>query len=97
MKICAYGAAAKGNTFLNYCGIKKDLIPYVIDRNTYKQNKYLPGSLIPIYDEDFLIKDKPDFIIIIPWNLSSEIIKQLNYARDWGCKFITYIPNLAIN
>ena len=95
-KICAYGAAAKGNTFLNYCGVKKDLIPYVIDRNTSKQNKYLPGSLIPIYDEAQLKQDKPDYIVILPWNLKSELVKQLAYVREWNCKFITYIPKLEI-
>ncbi|HRI00838.1 MAG TPA: class I SAM-dependent methyltransferase [Saprospiraceae bacterium] len=92
--VAAYGAAAKGNTLLNYCGIKNDLISYVIDLNPSKQNKYLPGSYIPVFDETYLISHKPDVLIILPWNIKDEIILQLNYAKEWGCKFYIAIPSL---
>ncbi|MCL4428073.1 MAG: class I SAM-dependent methyltransferase [Deltaproteobacteria bacterium] len=95
-KVAAYGAAAKGNTLLNYCGVKKDLISFIVDKNPYKQNKFLPGSHIPIVSEDVLIKEKPEFIIIIPWNIKDEILNQLAYARKWNSKFITVIPKFAI-
>jgi SAM-dependent methyltransferase len=96
-KIIAYGAAAKGNTLLNYCGIKGiDLIEYVVDASPVKQNKYLPGSRIPVCSVDQIEKDKPDFIIIFPWNLKSEITNQLDFVRNWGCKFVVAIPNLQI-
>ena len=95
-KITAYGAAAKGNTLINYCGIKNDLIDYVIDLNPHKQNKYLPGSHIPVATEDKLRNEKPDFVIILPWNLKDEIMKQLSYIKDWNGKFIVAIPELKI-
>lgn len=95
-KVAAYGAAAKGNTFLNYCGIKNDLIDFVVDANPYKQKKWLPSSHIPVVDETVLEERKPDYIIIFPWNLKSEIVDQLNYVRSWGCKFVTVIPMLEI-
>ena len=95
-KIVAYGAAAKGNTLLNYCGIKQDLINFVVDASPYKQGKYLPGSHIPIYNEDQLKIFKPDFIIIFPWNIKDEIIDQLKYIREWGGKFVIVIPKLSI-
>ena len=94
-KVAAYGAAAKGNTLLNYCGVKKDLISFIVDKNPYKQNKFLPGSHIPIVSEDVLIKEKPEFIIIIPWNIKDEIINQLTYARKWNAKFIMVIPKFT--
>lgn len=95
--IAAYGAAAKGNTLLNFSGIKDDLIEFVVDKNPQKQNKFLPGSHIPICNEEKLKKLKPDFIVIFPWNLKEEIYQQLSYAREWGCKFVTAIPKLEIN
>jgi SAM-dependent methyltransferase len=96
-KIIAYGAAAKGNTLLNYCGIKGiDLIEYVVDASPVKQDKYLPGSRIPVCSVDQIEKDKPDFIIIFPWNLKSEITNQLDFVRNWGCKFVVAVPNLQI-
>ena len=95
-KVAAYGAAAKGNTLLNYCGIKNDLVDYVADANPNKQNKFLPASHIPVRDEAFLKKDKPDFIIILPWNLKEEIIEQLSYAKEWNAKFVIPIPELQI-
>jgi hypothetical protein len=94
--VAAYGAAAKGNTLLNYCGIKNDLIDFVVDANPHKQNKFLPGSHIPVVNEDYLKEKRPDFIIIFPWNLKIEIIQQLAYIKDWGGKFVIPIPELEI-
>lgn len=95
-KVLAYGAAAKGNTLLNYAGIRPDLLTAVIDRNPAKQGKYLPGNRIPIISEDEIKKHKPDYILILPWNLKHEVIKQLNYIRDWNGKFLTVIPSIEI-
>ena len=96
-KIIGYGAAAKGNTLLNYCGIKgNDLIEFVVDASPYKQNKLLPGSRIPVYGKEKIETYKPDFVIIFPWNLKDEISEQLNYVRVWGCKFVIAIPELKI-
>jgi hypothetical protein len=95
-KVAAYGAAAKGNTLLNYCGIKSDQIDFVVDANPHKQNKFLPASHIPVYNEQHLKDSKPDYIIILPWNLKEEIVKQLDYANSWGAKFVVPIPNLQI-
>lgn len=95
-KVAAYGAAAKGNTLLNYCGVKNDFIEFVIDKSPHKQNKYLPGSHIPIVSEDILETKHPDYIIILPWNIKDEIIKQLSYVKNWKCSFIVPIPELKI-
>jgi hypothetical protein len=95
-KVAAYGAAAKGNTLLNYCGVKSDLIDFVVDANPHKQNKYLPASHIPVLNEEHLRNEKPDFILILPWNLKEEIVKQLEYTRSWGAKFVVPIPNLHL-
>ena len=96
-KVIGYGAASKGNTLINYCGIKgRDLINFVVDASPYKQNKFLPGSHIPVYDENKLKNFKPDYVIILPWNLKSEISEQLTYIKDWGGKFVIFIPKLTI-
>lgn len=95
-KIAAYGAAAKGNTLLNYCGIKNDLIDYVVDANPNKQNKWLPASHIPVVSEVQLKNDKPDYVLILPWNLEKEIMEQLSYIKDWDGKFVIPIPSLKI-
>ena len=95
-KIAGYGAAAKGNTLLNYCGIKNDIIDFVVDANPNKQDKFLPASHIPVVNEDHLKKEKPDFIIIFPWNIKDEIFKQLNYVKEWGGKFVIPIPTLEV-
>lgn len=95
-KIAAYGAAAKGNTLLNYCGIKQDLIEFVVDANPHKQGKWLPASHIPVVKESELKKAQPDFVIILPWNLKEEITRQLAYIKDWGGKFVIPIPQLEI-
>ena len=96
-KVIGYGAAAKGNTLLNYCGIKgTDLINFVVDASPHKQNKFLPGSRIPVLGLDRIEKYKPDYVIIFPWNLSKEIQEQLQYIQDWGGKFVVFIPKIAI-
>ena len=96
-KVIGYGAAAKGNTLLNYCGIKgTDLINFVVDASPHKQNKFLPGSRIPVLGLDRIEKYKPDYVIIFPWNLSKEIQEQLQYIRDWGGKFVVFIPKIEI-
>jgi 2-polyprenyl-3-methyl-5-hydroxy-6-metoxy-1,4-benzoquinol methylase len=95
-KVAAYGAAAKGNTLLNYCGVKNDMIAYVVDANPHKQNKFLPASHIPVVDESHLRSDKPDFVIVLPWNLKDEIVSQLTYIKEWGGKFVVPIPALQI-
>ena len=94
--VAAYGAAAKGNTLLNYCGIKSDLIDFVCDRAESKQGRFLPGSRIPVVTENAMKERKPDYVVIFPWNIRSEIEKQLEYIRDWGGKFVTAIPELRI-
>jgi predicted TPR repeat methyltransferase len=93
-KVVAYGAAAKGNTLLNYAGIRPDLLSMVVDRNPAKQNKYLPGSRIPIVDESIIRQEKPDYVLILPWNLRHEVTEQLNYIRQWGGKFVTAVPSI---
>lgn len=95
-KVAAYGAAAKGNTLLNYCGIKNDLIDFVVDANPHKQNKYLPASHIPVVNEQYLKDKQPDFVIVLPWNLKDEITAQLSYIKEWGGKFVVPIPALQI-
>lgn len=95
-KVVAYGAAAKGNTLLNYAGVRPDLLPWVVDRNPSKQEKYMPGSRIPIVAETRLQTAKPDFIVILPWNLREEVMRQLAYIRDWGGRFVTAVPSLEV-
>lgn len=95
-KVAAYGAAAKGNTLLNFCGIKNDLISFVVDANPHKQNKFLPASHIPVMNEDFLKSEKPDFVIILPWNLTDEIVTQLSYIKNWKAQFLTVIPDTKL-
>jgi hypothetical protein len=94
--VAAYGAAAKGNTLLNYAGIRPDLIPFVVDRNPAKQGKYMPGSRIPIVDEPRLKNSKPDYVVILPWNLKAEVMAQLEYIKTWGGRFMTVLPHLEI-
>ena len=96
-RVAAYGAAAKGNTLLNFAGIRRDLIPYVVDRNPAKQEKYLPGSRIPIRSEEVLYHDKSDFVIILPWNLKSEVMQQLKDAGLSQTKFVTAVPSLQVS
>lgn len=95
-KVAAYGAAAKGNTLLNYCGVKNDLIDFVVDANPNKQHKWLPASHIPVVRESHLKEQRPDYVLILPWNLKEEITQQLSYIREWGGKFVIPIPKLQI-
>jgi 2-polyprenyl-3-methyl-5-hydroxy-6-metoxy-1,4-benzoquinol methylase len=95
-RVAAYGAAAKGNTLLNYCGVRSDLIEYVVDANPNKQNKFLPGSHIPVVDESILRINKPDYVVIFPWNIKNEIMNQLHYIRQWGGQFVIAIPDTQI-
>ncbi len=96
LKVGAYGAAAKGNTLINFAGIRPDLLPYVVDRNPAKQGKYMPGSKIPIVSEAHIKSDKPNLILILPWNLRPEVMDQLAYARNWGAQFLTAVPELEL-
>ncbi len=94
--IAAYGAPAKGNTLLNYCGIRTDFIDYTVDRSPHKQNLLLPGTHIPIYSPERIKETKPDYVFILPWNLKTEVTKQHEYIRSWGGKFITAIPHIKV-
>jgi hypothetical protein len=94
--VAAYGAAAKGNTLLNFCGVRPHLLPYVVDKNPAKQNKFMPGSRIPIVDEAHLRATRPDWVLILPWNLQEEIMSQLAYIREWGGRFVTAVPQLEL-
>lgn len=97
LKVGAYGAAAKGNTLLNFAGIRPDLLPWVVDKNPEKQGKFMPGSRIPIVDEALLKAERPDLILILPWNLREEVMTQLDYVWEWGGQFITAVSALEIS
>lgn len=96
LKVAAYGAAAKGNTLLNFAGVRPDLLPYVVDKNPAKQGKFMPGSRIPIVDEAHLKAHQPDRILILPWNLSAEVMTQLDYVRAWQGRFVMAVPTLTV-
>ena len=95
-KIAGYGAPGKGNTLLNYCGIYTDFLDYTVDRNHYKQGKFLPGTRIPIFQPEKIKQTKPDYVFILPWNIKEEIIEQNSFIRDWGGKFLVPIPEPKI-
>jgi SAM-dependent methyltransferase len=95
-RIAGYGAPGKGNTLLNFCGIRTDLLEYTVDRNPYKQGQFLPGTHIPIKHPEALESDRPDYILILPWNLKQEIVEQLAYARAWGAQFVVPIPEVQV-
>ncbi|MGD8963268.1 MAG: SAM-dependent methyltransferase, partial [Desulfobacterales bacterium] len=95
-KVVAYGAAAKGNTLLNYCGVKRDLIEFVVDASPHKRGKFTPGSHIPIVSPSALIKYQPDWVVIFPWNIANEVIRQQGSVRDWGGKFVVAVPELEL-
>ncbi|MDQ0456937.1 class I SAM-dependent methyltransferase [Rhizobium paknamense] len=97
LKVAAYGAAAKGNTLLNFAGIKAGQIAFVVDKNPAKQGMFLPGSRIPVVPEEVLKREKPDRVVIFPWNLTDEIKQQLSYITDWGGKFVTAVPSLIVH
>lgn len=95
-RVAGYGAAAKGNTLLNFAGVRPHLLPWVVDRNPAKQDKYLPGSRIPVVGEDRLRAERPDYVLILPWNLKDEVAAQLAYALDWGAKFVVAVPEITV-
>ena len=95
-RVAAYGAAAKGNTLLNFAGVRPHLLTYVVDKNPAKQGQYLPGSRIPIVDEAHLKAHRPSHILILPWNLKDEVMTQLSYVREWGGKFVMAVPALEV-
>ena len=94
--VAGYGAPGKGNTLLNHCGIREDLLPFTVDRSPHKHGMFLPGTHIPIHAPEHLDEVKPDYIVILPWNLREEIVHQLEYAREWGAKFVVPIPRLEV-
>jgi SAM-dependent methyltransferase len=95
-EIAGYGAPGKGNTLLNYCGIRTDFLDYTVDRNPYKHSKFLPGTHIPIYPPSKIQETKPDYVLILPWNFKDEIIEQMSFIRDWGGQFVVPIPEVKI-
>jgi SAM-dependent methyltransferase len=95
-KVAGYGAPGKSATLLHYCGIGKDLIEYTVDRSSYKQGRHLPGTHIPIYHPDRIRETKPDYVVILPWNLKDEIMQQLSHIREWGGRFVVPIPRVAV-
>jgi hypothetical protein len=94
--IVAYGAPAKGNTLLNYCGIRTDFIDYTVDRSPHKQELYLPGTHIPIRSPDVILTTKPDYLLILPWNIKDEVMQQMSFIRDWGGSFVVPIPEVKL-
>jgi hypothetical protein len=94
--VAAYGAAAKGNTLLNYCRVGPSLVDFVVDRNPHKQGCLLPGSRIPIHPPERIAETKPDYVLILPWNLKDEIAAQMSEIRAWGGKFVTAVPEIAV-
>jgi SAM-dependent methyltransferase len=95
-RVAGYGAPGKGNTLLNYCGIRTDLLEFTVDRNPYKHGKFLPGTHIPIYEPERIEAERPDYILILPWNLEREITEQLSFVREWGARLIVPIPSPKI-
>jgi SAM-dependent methyltransferase len=96
-RIAAYGAPGKGNTLLNYCGIRTDFVDYAVDRNPYKHGRYTPGTHIPIFPPERIRETRPDYILILPWNLKDEIKEQLSYVREWGGRFVVPIPRVTVS
>ena len=91
-----YGAPGKANTLLNYCGIRTDLLAYTVDRNPHKQGRFTPGTHIPIWAPDAISQSRPDYVLILPWNLTAEIVEQMAYVRDWGAAFVVPIPEVKV-
>ena len=95
-RVAGYGAPGKGNTLLNHCGIRSDLIEFTVDRNPHKHGMFLPGTHIPIHPVERLAEERPDFVVIMPWNLRAEITNQLEYIRSWGGRFVVSLPKLEV-
>jgi C-methyltransferase C-terminal domain len=94
--ICGYGAPGKGNTLLNYCGIGPDFLEFTVDRNPYKHGRFTPGMHVPIRPVEALDAARPDYVLILPWNLKDEIVQQMRHIATWGGKFVVPIPELAV-
>ena len=94
--VVGYGAPGKGNTLLNYCGIRTDFLDFTVDRNPYKQGKFLPGTHIPIFHPDRIAEVQPDYVFILPWNFKDEIMKQMAFIREWGGQFVVPIPEVQV-
>ncbi len=94
--VAGYGAPAKGNTLLNYCGVGPELLPYTVDRSPHKQSRFLPGTRIPIHAPDAILELQPDYLLILPWNLKDEIAGQMASIREWGGKFVVPIPRMEV-
>jgi hypothetical protein len=94
--IVGYGAPGKGNTLLNYCGIRTDFLDYTVDKNPYKHGKFLPGTHIPIFPPERIRETRPDYVLILPWNLKDEIVAQLSYIREWGARCVVPIPEVQV-
>jgi hypothetical protein len=95
-RIAGYGAPGKGNTLLNYCGIRTDFVEYTVDRNPYKHGRFLPGTHIPIHPPERIRETRPDYVLILPWNLKDEIMEQVSYIRTWGGQFVVPIPDVKV-
>ena len=95
-RVVGYGAPGKGNTLLNYCGIRTDFLEYTVDRNPYKHGKFLPGTHIPIYPPERIRETRPDYLLILPWNLKGEIMEQMSHIRSWGGQFVVPIPDVEV-
>jgi SAM-dependent methyltransferase len=95
-RVVGYGAPGKGNTLLNYCGIRTDFLEYTVDRNPYKHGRYLPGTHIPIYPPERIRETRPDYVLILPWNLKDEVMEQMSHIRTWGGQFVVPIPNVKV-
>jgi len=94
--VVGYGAPGKGNTLLNYCGVRTDFIDFTVDRSAYKQGKFLPGTHIPIHPPERIREARPDYVLILPWNFKDEIVQQMAYIREWGGKFVVPIPEVRV-
>jgi hypothetical protein len=94
--VVGYGAPAKGNTLLNYCGVRTDLLDYTVDRSPHKQGRFLPGTHIPVYSPDRLSETRPDYVLVLPWNLEAEIVAQNAFIREWGGQFVIALPELRV-
>lgn len=94
--VVGYGVPAKGNVLLNYCGIRGDLVEYLVDRSAYKVGKYAPGTRLPIYDVERIRQTRPDYVMILPWNIKDEIMEQMSDIREWGGRFVVAIPDVQV-
>ena len=94
--VVGYGAPGKGNTLLNYCGIRPDLLAYTVDRNPYKHGRFTPGTRIPVLAPEQIAADRPDYVLVLPWNLRTELTEQLSYIREWGGRLVFPIPTLEV-